>query len=145
MSRIPSGPDGINLLIDLLEQRNLQEIEIEENNCRIRIVRASAPLAASVAPSALSPRSEPRNYASSDEPSAPEAYIAGLLRSDMVGIAFLSAAPESPAFVRVGGRVEAGQTLLLIEAMKVFHKVNAPYAGTVQQIFIESGEMVDYG
>ena len=73
------------------------------------------------------------------------AIDAGAVLSPMVGVAYLTPEPDAPAFVGVGTRVEAGQTLLLIEAMKTFNPIVAPKSGTVTRILIESGDSVDQG
>jgi acetyl-CoA carboxylase biotin carboxyl carrier protein len=69
----------------------------------------------------------------------------GAVLSPMVGVAYLTPEPNAPAFVGVGTRVEAGQTLLLIEAMKTFNPITAPRAGTVTKVLVESGDSVDQG
>jgi acetyl-CoA carboxylase biotin carboxyl carrier protein len=69
----------------------------------------------------------------------------GAVTSPMVGVAYLSPDPESPNFVSVGQRVEAGQTLLLIEAMKTFNQIKAPRAGTVSRVIVGSGTPVEFG
>lgn len=146
MSRIPSGPDAIHLLIDLLEQRGIQEIELEEKDCRIRIVRASVPQPPARTPDA-GPRGAPvpRQSRSFLTPSDPAPQVPGAVRSEMVGTIFLTPEPGAPPFVKLGDKVDAGQTLLLVEAMKTFSKITAPIGGTVARILVDTGDVVDYG
>ena len=79
------------------------------------------------------------------DPSSDPSVDPGAVLSPMVGVAYLTPEPNAPAFVGVGTTVEAGQTLLLIEAMKTFNPIIAPKAGTVTKILIESGDSVDPG
>jgi acetyl-CoA carboxylase biotin carboxyl carrier protein len=142
MSRIPVDPDAIRQLASILEETGLSEIEIADKDNRIRVVRtlSAAPAAivqvpaaaASVAPSALP--------GGTDQP-VPK----GAITSPMVGVAYLSPEPGVPSFVTVGQAVSAGQTLLLIEAMKTFNQIKAPSAGTVTRILVASGSPVEYG
>jgi acetyl-CoA carboxylase biotin carboxyl carrier protein len=75
----------------------------------------------------------------------PDANHPGAVPSPMVGVAYLSPDPESPNFVSIGQRVEVGQTLLLIEAMKTFNQIKAPRAGTVSRVIASSGTPVEFG
>src|ERR1700741_1048489 len=144
MAPMPFEPGAIRMLAKLMSETGLTEIELAEKDRRIRVVRgfAQAPMqqvagagaapqaavAAATAPVAIAPAVDP-----------------GAVLSPMVGVAYLTPEPNAPAFVGVGTKVEAGQTLLLIEAMKTFNPITAPKAGTVAQILIESGDSVDPG
>ena len=135
MTRIPFDPDAIRALAAVLSETGLTEIEIAEKDSRIRIVRAAAPSvvvapAAAAAPATVAP----------DEASHPGAVL-----SPMVGVAYHSPEPGAPPFVTVGQSVEAGQTLLLIEAMKTFNQIRAPKAGTVARILVANSTPVEYG
>ncbi len=133
MTRIPFDPDAIRILAGILIETGLTEIEIAEKDSRMRVVRAVAPVAQ--APVAASvPIAAP----------VEEAAPAGAVHSPMVGIAYLSPEPGAPAFVQIGQRVAAGQTLLLIEAMKTFNQIKAPRDGTVTRILITTGSPVEY-
>src|ERR1700758_947451 len=142
MTRIPFDPDAIRALAAVLAETGLTEIEIQEKDSRIRVVRAVAaatpvavaPLALAAAPAAAAPTPPP------DEASHP-----GAVTSPMVGVAYLSPEPGSPPFVTVGQTVTAGQTLLLIEAMKTFNQIKAHKAGSVAAILIQNGAPVEYG
>ncbi len=143
MTRIPFDADSIRSLAAILEERGLTELELHEGETRLRLVRAhavAAPIAApaqvAVGPAPAAPLPVP-----ADEAPPP----AGTVPSPMVGIAYLSAEPGAPAFIAVGQPVTAGQTLLLIEAMKTFNQIKAPQAGTITQILVSSGQPVEYG
>ena len=84
--------------------------------------------------------------ASAPPPAAPaDAPAAGSIPSPMVGTAYLSPEPNAAAFVKVGDRVAKGQTILIIEAMKVMNPIPAPHAGTVTQILVQDGQPVEFG
>src|SRR5208282_5988737 len=104
MSRIPFDPDAIRALAALLAETGLSEIELAERDSRIRVVRAAPAVAASPA-----------------EAKPDDALHPGAVTSPMVGVAYLAPEPGAPVFVNVGQSVAAGQTLLLIEAMKTFN------------------------
>ena len=142
MTRIPFDPDAIRALAAVLTETGLTEIEIAEKDSRIRVVRAAPQAAATVAPVAATQATAPTAPAPSevDEASHPGAVV-----SPMVGVAYLSSEPGSPPFVTVGQSVSAGQTLLLIEAMKTFNQIKAPKAGTVTRILVTNSTPVEYG
>jgi acetyl-CoA carboxylase biotin carboxyl carrier protein len=139
VSRIPVDPDAIRQLAAILAETGLSEIEIADKDNRIRVARtisgtpALAPVQV-VAPTAAA-------AATSAEPAIP----VGAVTSPMVGVAYLSPEPGTANFVAVGQAVTAGQTLLLIEAMKTFNQIKAPAAGTVTRILVASGSPVEYG
>ena len=139
MTRIPFDPDAIRALAAVLAETGLTEIEIQEKDSRIRVVRATtAPVA--VAPLALAAPAAPAPAPPPDEASHP-----GAVTSPMVGVAYLSPEPGSPPFVTVGQTVTAGQTVLLIEAMKTFNQIKAHKAGTVARILVANSTPVEYG
>ena len=144
MSRIPFDPDAIRALAALLTETGLTEIELAERDSRIRVVRGapvvttvSAPVAVVAPPAAAA--------APTSVPAVDAAQHPGAVNSPMVGVAYLSPEPGAPAFVTLGQSVAAGQTLLLIEAMKTFNQIKAPKAGTVARILVASGAPVEYG
>ena len=140
MTRIPFDPDAIRALAAVLSETGLTEIEIAEKDSRIRIVRAAAtPFAAVPAPEGAPPAVLPVGP-SSDETAPPGAVV-----SPMVGVAYLSPEPGAPPFVTVGQSVTAGQTLLLIEAMKTFNQIKAHKGGTVARILVANSTPVEYG
>lgn len=142
MTRIPIDPDTIRALAAVLAETGLTEIEIAEKDSRIRVVRGS--VATVAAPAAAPP---PVVAAAAAAPQAATDLTAhpGAVTSPMVGVAYLSPEPGAPPFVSVGQPVSAGQTLLLIEAMKTFNQIKAPKAGTVTAILVQSGVPVEYG
>jgi acetyl-CoA carboxylase biotin carboxyl carrier protein len=142
MSRIPFDPDAIRALAAVLNETGLTEIEIAEKDSRIRVVRAAAPMPAPVTQVTVAPPAAPAPPAAK---AADEASHPGAVTSPMVGVAYLSPEPGSPPFVNVGQNVAAGQTLLLIEAMKTFNQIKAPKAGTIARVLVANGTPVEYG
>jgi acetyl-CoA carboxylase biotin carboxyl carrier protein len=139
MTRIPFDPDAIRALAAVLNETGLTEIEIAEKDSRIRVVRAAAAAPVAAMPVALAPVvAQP--VAAPDEANHPGAVL-----SPMVGVAYLSPEPGAPPFITVGQSVTAGQTLLLIEAMKTFNQIKAPKAGTIARILIANSTPVEYG
>lgn len=137
----------IRELAELLNETGLSEIEIEKSGLRIRVARqlnlsavaapavAAAPAApvATAAPAAAAP--------AADDPSKHP----GAVKSPMVGTAYRASEPGAPAFIEIGKRVAAGDTLLIIEAMKTMNQIPAPKAGTVSAILFENGQPVEFG
>jgi len=140
MSRIPIDPDAIRQLASILAETGLSEIEISDKDNRIRVARkiGAAPVAATVAVQA--PAAVPAALSTAEE-----SLPAGAVTSPMVGVAYLSPEPGAANFVAVGQSVAAGQTLLLIEAMKTFNQIKAPSAGTLTRVLVASGSPVEYG
>jgi acetyl-CoA carboxylase biotin carboxyl carrier protein len=131
----------------VLDETQLTEIEVEDGERRIRVARKAAQqvvqaapqLAAAPAPAAAS---APAAAAVAEAPAAPSALNA--VKSPMVGTAYLAANPEAKPFISVGQKVAAGDTLLIIEAMKTMNQISAPAAGTVTAILISNGQPVEY-
>jgi len=141
----------IKKLIDLLEESNLAELEIKEGEEVVRLSRvpknaapAPAPAApAAAVPVAAAPVAVPA--AAAVETPAVDALPAGhVVKAPMVGTFYASATPGTPAFVKVGQQVAAGETLGIIEAMKMFNQIEADVAGTVKAILIENGQPVEF-
>jgi acetyl-CoA carboxylase biotin carboxyl carrier protein len=146
VTRIPIDPDSIRRLAAVLVETGLTEIEIAEKDSRIRVVRGSIPsevVAVAAAPAAaLAPTSPPTGMPLVRDDLAGHP---GAVTSPMVGVAYLAPEPGAANFVSVGQQVVAGQTLLLIEAMKTFNQIKAPKAGTVSRILVENSAPVEYG
>ncbi|HEY0185811.1 MAG TPA: acetyl-CoA carboxylase biotin carboxyl carrier protein subunit [Rhodopila sp.] len=140
MTRIPIDPDTIRALAAVLAETGLTEIEIADKDNRIRVVRGGSGSPTTVVPV---PVSAPVPAAAPITPDV--AAHPGAVVSPMVGVAYLSPEPGAPPFVTIGQQVTAGQTLLLIEAMKTFNQIKAPKAGTVAAILVQSGAPVEYG
>jgi acetyl-CoA carboxylase biotin carboxyl carrier protein len=140
-SKLSVDPDLIRKLAELLTETGLGEIEYAEGDRRIRIAKPAAPAAAPVAIAAPAPVTiaAPVAAAASDGPPA------NAVTSPMVGTVYLSPEPGAAAFVNVGDKVKEGQTLLIIEAMKVMNQIRSPRAGTVSKIFVANGAPVEYG
>lgn len=134
---IPSDPDAIRTLAHILRDTGLTEIEIVDGDARLRLVRAPAMVAALVAQPA------PASIAIAADLGA-DTLHPGAVPSPMVGVAYLSAEPGTAPFVVPGQAVTAGQTVLLIEAMKTFNQIKAPRAGTLTRILVASGQPVEY-
>ncbi len=138
----------IKKLIDLLEESNLAELEIKEGEEVVRLSRiprntavvAPAPAAApvAIAPAAVAP------VAVAVEPAAAALPAGHVVKAPMVGTFYASATPGTPAFAKVGQQVKAGETLGIIEAMKMFNQIEADVAGTVQAILVENGQPVEF-
>jgi acetyl-CoA carboxylase biotin carboxyl carrier protein len=144
MSRIPVDPDAIRQLAAILAETGLSEIEIADKDNRIRVARTMT-AAASAAPVQVVVPAATAGASASASASTEPAVPVGAVTSPMVGVAYLSAEPGVANFVSVGQTVTAGQTLLLIEAMKTFNQIKAPTAGTVTRILVASGSPVEYG
>jgi len=130
----------------LLDETNLTEIEVERAGLRVRVAR-NISVAAAVPAYAPSPAAAPAPVAAAA--AAPAAADMtkhpGAVPSPMVGTVYRAPEPGKPAFIEVGAKVAAGQTLVIIEAMKTMNQIPAPRAGTVTQILIEDGSPVEYG
>jgi acetyl-CoA carboxylase biotin carboxyl carrier protein len=128
-------------LAELLATNSLTEIEVEDGDRRIRVARHAAPAApafaaAPAAASALAPTAAAAP--------APEEVSGETIKSPMVGTAFLSAEPGAKPFIAVGDAVKAGDTLLIVEAMKVMNPITAPTAGVVKKIFVGDGQPIEF-
>lgn len=150
MSGISFDPDAIRALAQILRDTDLNEIELSDQaGSKLRVARA-APVAAPVVQYAAAPAPAPAAAAPVAAAVAPveaavSASTAGAITSPMVGVAYLAPEPGAAPFITLGATVAAGQTVLLIEAMKTFNQIKAPKAGTVTRILIESGSPVEYG
>ncbi len=131
----------IRELAGILEETGLTEVEIERDSVRLRVSRqggiASPVVAAPPAPVAQAPiASAPAQPASDDHP--------GAVRSPMVGTAYLSASPGAPPFIKEGGTVSEGQTIMIVEAMKTMNPIAAPRSGTVTKILVRDTQPVEF-
>ncbi len=143
MSKLPVDADAIRALAEILRDTGLTEIEIAEGDSRIRVVRAPAVMQAAVPAYAAAPPPAPAAAAGPEEESD-FAKHPGAVKSPMVGVAYLAPEPGAANFITPGQTVAAGQTLLLIEAMKTFNQIKAPRAGTISRIFVSAGVPVEY-
>ena len=141
MPNIEIETDYVEKLAELLARTGLSEIEICHGDARIRVARQVAAGIEYV----HAPTPAPAMAAAPVAAVAPEPGHPGTVTSPMVGTAYLCPEPGAPAFVKVGDQVKEGQTLLIIEAMKVMNQIRAPQAGRVSRIFASNAGPVEYG
>ena len=138
----------LKTLIDLVSESNVSELEITEAEGKVRIVKggvASAhamPVQAYAPAQQLAPAVPP---AAAIAPAAPEAPAGHIVKSPMVGTFYRSASPGAKAFIEVGSQVKEGETICIIEAMKILNEIEADKSGTVSQILCQNGQAVEYG
>ena len=146
MAKMPKAPivdrELIHELTKLLDETGLTEIEIEQDGQRVRVARGA--VAPAPAPRAA-PAAIPQPLTESISKPIDPAKHPGAIVSPMVGTAYGSPEPGAKPFIEVGTRVKAGETLLIIEAMKTMNQIPAPRAGTVIQILFEDGQPVEFG
>jgi len=136
---------AIRELAELLDETDLNEIEVADGDKAIRVskgngqVVAAAPVAASMSADPALPQ-QPSNTTDTTAHSHP-----GAVTSPMVGTVYMQAEPGAPSFVSKGDSVQAGDTLIIIEAMKVMNPIKAETSGTVTQILVDNGQPVEYG
>jgi acetyl-CoA carboxylase biotin carboxyl carrier protein len=150
----------IKKLIDLLEESNLAEIEIKEGEESVRLARVPKGAMQMAAPQPMQMMAPPAHHAEAprapvatpalaatateaqkSKPDLPEGHT---MRSPMVGTFYASPNPDAPAFVKVGQTVKAGDTMGIIEAMKMFNPIEADVGGVVQAILVESGQPIEF-
>lgn len=132
----------IKKLIDLIEESDIAEIEISEGEESVRISRYStAPVQYPAAPAPVQIAVTPAAAAAPVE----EKVSGHVLKSPMVGTFYRSASPGSEAFVQIGQSVSVGQTLCIIEAMKILNQIESDKSGKIKQILVENGHPVEYG
>ncbi len=138
--------DVIRELAALLEETGLTEIEVEHDGKRVRVARGvnlTTTLTTDLPPADPRESARPAKRA----PTQSEEFIVhpGTVTSPMVGTAYRAPEPGAPPFIEIGSKVTAGQTLLIIEAMKTMNQIPSPRAGTVISILVEDGQPVEYG
>lgn len=139
----------VKKLIELLEESGISEIEIKEGEESVRISRAlsgavAAPVAASqvVAPPPLAPAAIAAQPEAPAGPATPEGTV---IESPMVGTFYASPSPGSPAFVAVGQTVKPGDTICIVEAMKILNQIESEVSGTIKAVLVEDGQPVEFG
>lgn len=131
-------------LIDLVEESGISELELTEGEEKVRISRAMAPGAAPVTQYVAAPA--PAAPAAAAPAAAPaEALDGKVVKSPMVGTFYRASSPDAKAFVDVGSSVNTGDTLCIIEAMKLLNEIESEFSGTIKKIFVENGQPVEYG
>jgi acetyl-CoA carboxylase biotin carboxyl carrier protein len=141
----------LKTLIDLVSESNISELEITETEGKVRIVKGgiAAPVqyvqtvAAPAAPVGAAPAIG--TAASAAAPAEAAAPAGHAVKSPMVGTFYRSSSPGAPAFVEIGSQVKEGDTVCIIEAMKILNEIEADKSGTVTQILAENGQAVEYG
>jgi acetyl-CoA carboxylase biotin carboxyl carrier protein len=147
----------LKTLIDLVSDSNVSELEITEAEGKVRIVKSgpsqamhiaqpvvsTAPVAAAIAPAPVAPVAPAP--AEADASPAAAASDGHVVKSPMVGTFYRSSSPEAAAYVEVGTQVKEGQTICIIEAMKILNEIEADKSGTITQIVAQNGQAVEYG
>jgi acetyl-CoA carboxylase biotin carboxyl carrier protein len=138
-------------LIDLVQESGIGEIEITEGEEKVRITRQSAPGPAVM----MAPQMQPMGYGAPGAASGPASALAAppaapepkghQLKSPMVGTFYRAPSPGAPSFVEIGQSVTKGQTLCIIEAMKLLNEIESDASGTIKAILVENGQPVEYG
>jgi acetyl-CoA carboxylase biotin carboxyl carrier protein len=142
----------LKTLIDLVSESNVSELEITEAEGKVRIVKGGpagqgmvAPMMMPATMAAPAPALAPAGAAPAAAAAAPEAPKGHNVKSPMVGTFYRSSAPGAKPFVEVGSQVKEGETVCIIEAMKILNEIEADKSGTVTQILCENGQAVEYG
>jgi acetyl-CoA carboxylase biotin carboxyl carrier protein len=145
--KLTPDPELIRALAKLLEETGLTDIEYAVGDQRIHVARHVAASAAPVAavPPAVEKPAALNGANGKDHHGANGVENPGTLKAPLVGIAYLGAEPGNPPYVRVGDTVAQGQTLMIIEAMKVMNQIRSPRSGRVSQVYIHDAEPVEYG
>lgn len=143
-----NGGNEINLdlvrdLAQVLNENGLSEIEVTAGDLRVRVARSVTVATPAALPPGVSRGGDDTAAAGNDE--AARLSHPGLLTSPMVGVVYTQPEPDAPPFVRVGDTVSVGDTILLIEAMKVFNTISAHRAGRITRIFVSNGIPVEFG
>lgn len=144
MSKAGVDQELIRQLAALLKETDLSEIEIETGSLKLRVARQVGQVTVPVAAAHAAPAA-PAPAAAAPAAPASDASHPGALTSPMVGTAYLAAEPGAAPFVTVGSKVSAGQTVLIIEAMKTMNHIPAQRGGTVTKILVEDGQPVEFG
>lgn len=142
MSKFEINEEMIRTLAGILDETGLSEIEYESQGHRLRVSRGGVTQSVIAAPAPVAAAAEPAPAAAVTTGDKPPA---GAVNSPMVGTAYLAAEPGAPAFIKVGDMVTEGQTLLIIEAMKVMNELKSPRSGKVSQIMVSDGQPVEFG
>lgn len=140
--------DLVRKLAEMLKENDLTEIEVEEADRRIVVKRqvtvaAAAPMAAMPAPMAA-PAAAPQAAAPAPAAAPAAADHPGVVKSPMVGTVYLSSEPGAKPFVTAGQKVNAGDTVLIVEAMKVMNPITAPRAGTVKEVLVQNAQPIEF-
>lgn len=144
MSKMHVDQELIRNLATLLNDTDLTEIEVEDGDRKIKVKRQGSAVVAAPAPVVAAPVAAAAPAAPAAAPAADAASHPGTLKSPMVGTAYLAPEPGADDFVKVGDKVTAGQTVLIVEAMKVMNQIHAHKAGTIKEICVANAQPVEY-
>ncbi|MHA1544400.1 MAG: acetyl-CoA carboxylase biotin carboxyl carrier protein [Alphaproteobacteria bacterium] len=142
MATLKDAKKTIKELSDLLGKNNLNEIELEQDGLRIRVSRGGGSYQAT-APAPAAPATPAAAAPASPAP-APASAHPGCIKSPMVGTVYIAPEPGADPFISVGDTVKKGQTLFVIEAMKVMNQINAPKAGKIKEILITDAQPIEF-
>lgn len=138
----------IEKLAELLQRTGLTEIELSEGEARIRVAKQPAPIAANATLQPMAAMAPPPAPAAAEvvspQAASADADHPGGVRAPMVGTAYLTPEPGADPFVSVGSEIQEGQTLLIVEAMKVMNPIRAPKSGRVASVMVANGDPVEY-
>ena len=142
----------LKTLIDLVAESDISELEVTEGESKVRIVKSGAPVAQGqmvmMQPQAAQPMPAVANAAPAPQAAAevaPPEPTGHVVKSPMVGTFYRSSAPGSAPFVEIGSVVKEGDTLCIIEAMKLLNEIDADASGTIRQVLVENGQAVEFG
>ncbi|MDO1558495.1 acetyl-CoA carboxylase biotin carboxyl carrier protein [Brevundimonas sp. 2R-24] len=149
-SKTPSPIDSLLVreLAGILNETDLTEIEVEKDGLKIRVAKsmaAAAPMMVHAPPPAAAPAPQPAAQAAPATAPAAAKRDGEEVKSPMVGTAYLSPQPGAPAFIKPGDKVKAGQTLLIVEAMKTMNPIASPRDGVVAEVLVGDAQPVEYG
>ncbi|MVZ97814.1 acetyl-CoA carboxylase biotin carboxyl carrier protein [Sphingorhabdus sp. IMCC26285] len=136
--------DLVRELAEMLNDTGLSEIEVEDGDRKIRVSRTMTAIAAPVAAAPVAAAAPTAQAAPAHIAESAPAVAANALKSPMVGTAYLTPEPDAAPFASIGQQVKAGDTVMIIEAMKVMNPIVAPNSGTVTEIYVESGQPVEF-
>lgn len=145
--QVKIDPDAVRALAELLRETDLTEIEYQIDSLRIKVLRSvpQAVVPVSVQPTPSAADQVPKKEGTATPASDNLENHPGVIEAQMVGTVYLSPGPEAAPFVSVGDTVSQGQTLFIIEAMKVMNMIKAPRSGVVKHIFVKDAQPVEYG
>ena len=138
----------LKTLIDLVSESNVSELEITEAEGKVRIVKGGGASAQAMPPQGYAPQPQLAPVApaaAATGPAVPEAPAGHIVKSPMVGTFYRSASPGAKPFIEVGSVVKEGETICIIEAMKILNEIEADKSGTVIQVLCQNGQAVEYG
>ena len=140
----------LKTLIDLVSESNVSELEITEAEGKVRIFKsaptsAAAPVTYSMAPAPVAPAVVPAVEVAPAAPAAPAEPVGHTVKSPMVGTFYRASSPGAKPFVEIGDTIKEGETICIVEAMKILNEIEADKSGTVTKILVDNGQAVEYG